>query len=105
MYPLEPIDGVSTKEFIWGLILSLTFDEYLQLLPSRANIPKINRKELSAFEFYLPELEDQIEYSKWLNKIQSQIDVNREVMAGSEANFNSLMQKAFKGELNLKVAA
>jgi len=104
MYPLEPINGISTKEFIWGLILSLTFDEYLQLLPSRANIPKINRKELSAFEFYLPELEDQVEYSKRLKEIQSQIGVNRKVMSDSEANFHSLMQKAFKGELNLKAA-
>ncbi len=101
MYPLEPIGGVSTKEFIWGLILSLTFDEYLQVLASRANIPKINRKELSLFDFYLPSFSDQKEYSNQLIQIQQQIDINRELMKEVSNNFNALMQKAFNGELNL----
>ncbi|WP_279255385.1 restriction endonuclease subunit S [Shewanella xiamenensis] len=101
MYPLEPVDGVSTKEFIWGLILSLTFDEYLQVLASRANIPKINRKELSLFEFYLPSFSDQKQYSSQLIQIQQQIDINRELMKEVSNNFNALMQKAFSGELNL----
>ncbi|MDT3319583.1 restriction endonuclease subunit S [Shewanella sp. SP1S2-4] len=101
MYPLEPVDGISTKEFIWGLILSLTFDEYLQVLASRANIPKINRKELSLFEFYLPSFSDQKQYSSQLIQIQQQIDINRELMKEVSNNFNALMQKAFSGELNL----
>ncbi|WP_434927382.1 restriction endonuclease subunit S [Shewanella sp. HL-SH2] len=104
MYPLEPVDGISTKEFIWGLILSLTFDEYLEVLASRANIPKINRKELALFDFYLPSFTDQKKYSIQLNKIQQQIDTNRELMNDISSNFNSLIQKAFTGELNLDYA-
>ncbi|EGS7959290.1 restriction endonuclease subunit S [Vibrio cholerae] len=99
MYPLEAIDGVSTREFIWGLILSDAFDDYLETLPSRANIPKINRKELAAFEFYLPDLRDQKAYSKKLAKIQEQLKQNACLYQETENNFNALIQKAFKGEL------
>ncbi|EGR1128611.1 restriction endonuclease subunit S [Vibrio cholerae] len=101
MYPLEVIDGVSTREFIWGLILSDAFDDYLETLPSRANIPKINRKELAAFEFYLPDLRDQKAYSKKLAKIQEQLKQNACLYQETENNFNALIQKAFKGELTL----
>ncbi|HDY7484009.1 TPA: restriction endonuclease subunit S [Vibrio vulnificus] len=101
MYPLEAIDGVSTREFIWGLILSDAFDDYLETLPSRANIPKINRKELAAFEFYLPDLRDQKAYSKKLAKIQEQLKQNACLYQETENNFNALIQKAFKGELTL----
>lgn len=96
MYPLEAVDGVSTREFIWGLILSDAFDDYLETLPSRANIPKINRKELAAFEFYLPDLKDQKAYSKKLAKIQEQLKQNACLYQETENNFNALMQKAFK---------
>ncbi|WP_217517183.1 restriction endonuclease subunit S [Vibrio metschnikovii] len=101
MYPLEAVDGVSTREFIWGLILSDAFDDYLETLPSRANIPKINRKELAAFEFYLPDLRDQKAYSKKLAKIQEQLKQNACLYQETENNFNALMQKAFKGKLTL----
>ncbi|KGK10803.1 restriction endonuclease subunit S [Vibrio navarrensis] len=101
MYPLEAVDGVSTREFIWGLILSDAFDDYLETLPSRANIPKINRKELAAFEFYLPDLKDQKAYSKKLAKIQEQLKQNACLYQETENNFNALMQKAFKGKLTL----
>ncbi|HAS6151480.1 TPA: restriction endonuclease subunit S [Vibrio vulnificus] len=101
MYPLEAVDGVSTSEFIWGLILSHAFDDYLTTLPSRANIPKINRKELAAFEFYLPDVSEQKAYSQKLAKIQGQLKQNAYLYQEAESNFNALMQKAFKGELNL----
>ena len=80
---------------------TVTFDEYLQVLASRANIPKINRKELALFDFYLPSFGDQKEYSSRLIKIQQQIDTNRELMSEVSSNFNALMQKAFNGKLNL----
>ncbi|MCX0450264.1 restriction endonuclease subunit S, partial [Aeromonas veronii] len=55
MYPVKPIDGKTTKEFIWMLLLSDLFDSYVKSLAERANIPKLNRKELAAFRFALPD--------------------------------------------------
>ncbi|WP_415884350.1 restriction endonuclease subunit S [Neptuniibacter sp. QD34_54] len=101
MYPLNPIDGVSTSEFIWGLILSPAFDGYLEQLPSRANIPKINRKELAAFECHLPDYDLQVSYSNKLNAIKVLIQENQSQQVEIEKGFNALVQRAFKGELNL----
>jgi type I restriction enzyme S subunit len=63
MYPVRPIDGKATREFIWGLLLSDVFNRYVKTLPDRANIPKLNRTELNAFKFRLPSINLQSKYS------------------------------------------
>jgi len=63
MYPVRPVEGQVTREFIWGLLLSDAFDRYIVTLPDRANIPKLNRTELNAFQFRLPPINLQNKYS------------------------------------------
>lgn len=63
MYPVRPVEGQVTREFIWGLLLSDAFDRYIVTLPDRANIPKLNRTELNAFQFRLPPIKLQHNYS------------------------------------------
>lgn len=63
MYPVRPSGNEVTREFIWGLLLSDAFDRYVCTLPDRANIPKLNRVELNAFQFRLPTIESQRKYS------------------------------------------
>lgn len=63
MYPVRPSGSEVTREFIWGLLLSEAFDRYVSTLPDRANIPKLNRVELNAFQFRLPSIESQRKYS------------------------------------------
>ena len=63
MYPVRPSGSEVTREFIWGLLLSDAFDRYVSTLPDRANIPKLNRVELNAFQFRLPPIESQRKYS------------------------------------------
>lgn len=63
MYPVRPSGSEVTREFIWGLLLSGAFDRYVSTLPDRANIPKLNRVELNAFQFRLPPIESQRKYS------------------------------------------
>jgi type I restriction enzyme S subunit len=63
MYPVRPSGNEVTREFIWGLLLSDAFDRYVSTLPDRANIPKLNRVELNAFQFRLPTIESQRKYS------------------------------------------
>lgn len=63
MYPVRPSGSEVTREFIWGLLLSGAFDRYVSTLPDRANIPKLNREELNAFQFRLPPIESQHKYS------------------------------------------
>ena len=63
MYPVRPVNGQVTREFLWGLLLSDAFDRYIVTLPDRANIPKLNRTELNAFQFRLPSIKLQHKYS------------------------------------------
>ncbi|WP_313569625.1 restriction endonuclease subunit S [Comamonas terrigena] len=63
MYPVRPSGDEMTREFIWGLLLSDAFDRYVSTLPDRANIPKLNRSELNAFQFRLPSIKLQRKYS------------------------------------------
>lgn len=64
MYPVRPKDRRTTREFIWGLLLSDRFNRYVITLPDRANIPKLNRSELNSFEFNLPSPRLQEQYSR-----------------------------------------
>jgi type I restriction enzyme S subunit len=63
MYPVRPLGSEVTREFIWGMLLSDAFDRYISTLPDRANIPKLNRVELNAFQFRLPSIDLQRKYS------------------------------------------
>ncbi|MFA0564756.1 restriction endonuclease subunit S [Vibrio sp. 10N.222.51.C8] len=99
MYPVKPIEGKATREFVWMLLLSDFFDSYVSSLPNRANIPKLNKSELAAFEFSLPTYREIEKFSGIAKKIKS----NRIALSGGLKDatnfFNALSQKAFSGEL------
>lgn len=65
----------------------------------------INLKILEALEIFVPPINKQNEFVDILNQIESQKSVCREAIVNSETNFNSLMQRAFRGELDLKASA
>lgn len=99
VYPVRPVEGVATKEFLWMLLLSDFFTAYTESLPARANIPKLNREELEAFTFSLPDYSQQLKFSSIVRatNIASQRVVKSATYAGSA--FESLSQKAFSGQL------
>lgn len=68
MYPVKPISGKTNREFIWQLLLSDFFTKYTETLPDRANIPKLNRKELLSFELSLPPIPLQEKYKAIVQK-------------------------------------
>ncbi|WP_312591591.1 restriction endonuclease subunit S [Stutzerimonas nitrititolerans] len=99
MYPVRPVEGIATKEFLWMLLLSDFFTAYTESLPARANIPKLNREELEAFTISLPEYSQQLKFSSIVRatNIASQRVV--ESAAYVDGAFESLSQKAFSGQL------
>lgn len=99
MYPIKPVQGKVTREFMWMLLLSDYFDNYVSSLPARANIPKLNKTELAAFEFSLPDFS---KIEKFTEIVKSSFERSKGISDShteSEALFNSLSQKAFAGEL------
>ncbi|OAI21251.1 hypothetical protein A1356_21295 [Methylomonas koyamae] len=99
MYPIRPVDGLVTKEFLWRLLLSDIFTRYTETLPGRANIPKLNRDELSAFEFSLPYFSEQKKFSKLVKKLLTTSNLVNESSCNSGQIFNILSQKSFSGKL------
>ncbi len=99
MYPIKVKDGLATREFVWMLLLSDYFTSYTETLPDRASIPKLNRNELSKFEFSLPDFVLQEKYSLIVK--QTELLTNKYEIGGMGVQqlFGSLSQKAFAGEL------
>lgn len=99
MYPVRPVEGVATKEFLWMLLLSDFFTAYTESLPARANIPKLNREELEAFTFSLPEYSQQLKFSSIVRATNIACQRVVESAADVDGAFESLSQKAFSGQL------
>ena len=85
MYPVRPKGSQVTREFIWGLLLSDRFDQYILTLPDRANIPKLNRVELNAFRFHLPMAALQEKYSAVVRSTLSLKERQQELMREANA--------------------
>lgn len=62
MYPILP-NTMMTKEFLYSVLTSKSFLNFAESQSRRANIPKINRKELFSYSCIVPSLEKQIKYS------------------------------------------
>tara|TARA_R110002126_G_scaffold88837_1_gene212672 strand:- start:16389 stop:17609 length:1221 start_codon:yes stop_codon:yes gene_type:complete len=61
----------------------------------------MNTGILDNLEFPYPPMEVQLKYMKFRESLNHQFSCLNEINRLQESNFNSLMQKAFKGELNL----
>ncbi|NYR13376.1 hypothetical protein HC000_12975 [Pseudoalteromonas sp. MIP2626] len=61
----------------------------------------INAKQISQIELPVPPIELQNDYLEKLDKIKYLFSLNNANTSEQNSNFESLMQKAFKGELNL----
>jgi type I restriction enzyme S subunit len=99
MYAIIPRPEVMTGEFVKFLLMSKEFLSYAHTCSGRANIPKINRKALSAFPITIPNFTLQKEFSSKLRLIDSKIILSRNATEKSESLFASLQQRAFRGEL------
>lgn len=99
MYPVRPVEGVATKEFLWMLLLSDFFTAYTESLPARANIPKLNREELGAFTLSLPDYSQQLKFSSIVRAANITGQRVMESAAYVDGAFESLSQKAFSGQL------
>ncbi len=93
MYPIKPIKSKTNREFLWQLLLSDSFTKYTETLPNRANIPKLNRKELLNFEISLPPFSLQENYRAIVQKINNTKSIMR--IQSSNNLLNRLTGKLF----------
>lgn len=115
------IDGIIEDTVYESNMMYLTVDEsrlnsrYLvallasQLVKSQikncskdaVNQSSINQKDVKSFQILIPDIELQNKYERFLLKLDCQLQSLNKYSIELEMQFNSLMQKAFNGELNL----
>jgi len=102
MYPLNPKNNI-TKDYLYYILTSDDFTQYAISKSDRAGMPKVNREALFAYKCYLPPLPEQKRIVKELDALSEKVRQLQEIYTKQIANCaelkQSLLQKAFKGEL------
>lgn len=98
-YPILCIDGKAERSYLGYVLRSDVFLNYILAFSGRTNIPKVNKEQIKNFEMPLPPIELQNEFAEFVAQTDSIRSKMEESLSELEDNFNSLMQKAFKGEL------
>jgi type I restriction enzyme S subunit len=83
--------------FLYNLYNSLAFERHAK--PTETTVPHISPKDIRSFEIITPPLELQNQFAERVQSIESQKAQAQHSLQKSEELFNSLLQKAFKGEL------
>lgn len=93
---LLPTDK-NNQDFIW-IQLRCLYEE-LRNLGRGGNQPNLNTNLIKSFEILFPPIELQNQFAEIVENIEKQKGLLNESLVELENNFNSLMQRAFKGEL------
>ncbi|MEZ8723681.1 restriction endonuclease subunit S [Vibrio splendidus] len=103
IYPLTPDNQKMNRDFLFYLLLSDLFTQYAIEGSSRAGMPKVNRKHLFNFEFFLPPIDEQKSICESLdtlvektNEVSKELTGKLAYLAGLKA---SILESAFKGQL------
>jgi len=99
----EPLSQI----FMWKLLSSKAMRHRLSEISSGSggSMKNISKSKLLELEVIFPDYEKQMEYENFYLRLRDQILLNKEYISQAEGQFDSLMQRAFKGELEIKDVA
>jgi type I restriction enzyme S subunit len=91
------------KIYFWGLLNNTSFKLKIKALASGAagSMPNIAKSKLYTLEFPLPSESAVLKYTYAILEIWEQQNTLKDLLSLYQDQFDALMQKAFKGELNL----
>lgn len=98
-YPILCLDGIVDRNYLGYVLRSEFFLSYILAFSGRTNIPKVNKEQLKGFNMPIPPIKLQNQFSDFVNQVDKLKFEMENSLKELEDNFNSLMQKAFKGEL------
>lgn len=103
MYPLAPIDGQVTRDYLYYLLLSKPFTTYAIEGSARAGMPKVNREHLFRYKTGFPNVKEQARLAASLDELHSETQrleaiYERKLAALGELK-QSLLHQAFSGRL------
>ena len=101
IYPLSPKRGQADRNYLFHLLLSPTFTDYVNSGSARAGMPKVNREHLFAYRCYFPPIEKQIEFAASLDALHGETQrlesLYQRKLAALDELKQSLLQQAFSG--------
>lgn len=103
IYPLLPVQGKMTRDYLFHLLLSPNFTQYAIKGSARAGMPKVNREHLFEYRFYIGPIEEQIQIVSKLDALSIETKKLEAIYQQKLTNLDELkkaiLQKAFRGEL------
>ncbi len=96
----EPLSQI----FMWKLLSSKAMRHRLSEISSGSggSMKNISKSKLLELEIIFPDYEKQMEYENFYLRLRDQMLLNKEYISQAEGQFKSLMQRAFKGEFEIK---
>ena len=85
--------------FLNAILNSVYRDIIIQPLTRRAGQPHLNSEQIQSLVIFMPPIELQNQFADFVKQVDKLKFVMEKSLKELEDNFNSLMQKAFKGEL------
>jgi type I restriction enzyme S subunit len=96
---LRPKENVNSK-WLYYLTSLQSFRKQAEAnMTGSAGQKRVPKQFFSKYKVVLPPIELQNQFAEIVQKIQSQKEITKKSLEELENNFNSLMQRAFKGEL------
>ncbi|MEH6390562.1 MAG: restriction endonuclease subunit S [Sulfitobacter sp.] len=99
MYALLPKDDRINTRYLHAILSSSEFLAYSESVSGRANIPKMNRKQLMAFEAPIPASALQTNFEHQIEALERESKTHNHQAIKAESLFASLQHRAFRGEL------
>lgn len=99
MIPLQPIKKIINRYYLTYMLRNKSFVVYISEKVSGAKMPRVTMNDFKDFKVPIPPIELQNQFAKFVNQIDKLKLEMKTSLKELEDNFNSLMQKAFKGEL------
>lgn len=97
--PILPKYNISNREFIAYLMRHKGFVSFANNRSTGANLPRISPEKIKEFDAICPSIELQNKFAEIVEKTERLKKQYEQSLSESENLFNSLMQRAFKGEL------
>ena len=99
-YPLHPNAEIITPYFLLQSILHNRFTKFTSSISKRTGMPKVNRDDLSFYQFYVPSIKEQKKINTFLNLIDKRIRVQNKIISKYETLIKGISCDYFSKQPN-----
>ena len=100
MYPISCKNGL-IPDYLKYVLLTYDFLQYTIALSLRSGMPKVNRKELSDYEFFVPEEDEQKAIAEILSDMDLEIEKFEEKLSKYQKLKQGMMEELLTGKVRL----